>query len=166
MVSHRILKTTLEKELDLYNKFVEACQKVRACIEQSDLDLLRKHVHEQEDLVAALSDLESSRQLLVDEFAEQSQAGSRAVTLRKIAHEAEEPMRRELLELEGKLKDVLADIQRENKTNAVLLSEALKFVRGTFEILVGVRRKKDTYTAGGKSPEDVRASRNVLNRVA
>ncbi len=166
MVSHKVLKSTLEKELELYNKFIEACQKVREGIEQSDLDELRKRVRAQEDLVAVLTDLEGARQLLVEEFAEQAGVGPRTLTLHRIAEEAEEPIRRELLELDEKLRGVLSHIQRENKTNAILLGEALKFIRGTFEILVGARRKKDTYNAGGKTPQDCKAARNVLNRVA
>jgi flagellar biosynthesis/type III secretory pathway chaperone len=165
-VPHKVMKTTLERELELYKRFLEACRALRQCVKESDSEALRKCVKTQEDVAAAIGDLEGARQLLVQEFAERYELAPADVTLRMIAREAGPQAEQELLDLQAALKSITAEVQQENHVNSMLLGESLQYIQGTFEILAGVNRKRDTYNAGGKKPTRIRTERNILNRVA
>lgn len=165
-VTFKVLKSTLERELEYYRKYLDLCTEIRTAVKDSEYDKLQRAVKEQERIVTAIADLEGSRLLLVDEFAEQYRLPKDTTRLADITEHADESLRRELTTLKHQLKSLVKDVQRENKLNSVLIGDSMGYIRGTFEIIAGVRRSRDTYTPAGKTPEQVKASRNILNRVA
>lgn len=164
-VLYKVIKTTLEQELDLYNKFLATCFSMREYAKVSEIDDVKKCVKEQENVVDQISDLEASRLLLVEEFAEQNKIDPKEVTMTKIAKQVDEKDREEFVILQSKLKNVVKDIQKENKTNSILIGEILNYIHATFEIITGTQKKSETYNQDGIRPEKIKAKRNIFNKV-
>ncbi len=165
-VTYKILETALKKELELYKQYLETCYNIRDYVKESDIEKIQACIKKQELVAGNIGELEGSRQLLINEFAEQNNVSKEKINLSFIIQSAEQNIRKKLVELQYKLKSILKEVQKENKINSVLMSESLNYIKNSFEIIAGVCRKKEVYNAGGRATERLSVARNILNRTA
>lgn len=164
-VTCKLLLDTIIQEKELYRKYLDLCFAIREYAQNNDYEKLREGVTEQEKNVAAITELEGSRGLLVEEFSERHNLDKKLVTLKNIADKSDRELKDKLYNAQEELKALIREVKKENKVNSVMIGQTLDYIRGSFEIITGVNRKRERYNAKGRSPEDVKVSRNLLNRV-
>lgn len=165
-VPFKVMKSTLEKELNFYKEYVGICAEIRKHVVDSNIEGIRQCIKKQEEVAISIGELEDSRVLLAEELAQQFGMPPKELTLRKTAElSGDEELSKGLILLQERLRAMLKEVRKENSANALLFQESIKFIHNTFNIIAGVKKQRESYNSGGKIREEIKVSRNILNRV-
>jgi len=143
-----LLQNVLKEIYNLSERLLDVLGRKRRALVRLDLPELQRLMAEEESLVTALVDLESER----------GQISRRAATalglqgepsLMRIAEAAGEPVRGQLSELRGKLRDVAGRVSRLVDLVGNLAAKSVSFFGDMVRMIAGTGMVRTTYTAAG-----------------
>jgi hypothetical protein len=158
------LEKILENELLLYERLLGAARAMNAGLKSDAVEEVKKASKEYDDCACGIEAIEEDRLAVSDALAATVGRGAHT-SLPRIIEALPPEDRGRLAELRAKLRSTLADIQKTNVANRVLLTEALYTVTKTFEIIAAASEKFKGYKEQGKKHAS-KVSRAIINTLA
>jgi flagellar biosynthesis/type III secretory pathway chaperone len=145
------LSSILNKEVAHHELLRDLSMEKRQAIINNDIERLKDVLAQIEKWTVVVYSLEQDRTRLITYLEGQLGVSPGKLSLKEIIDLVEEPHRFLLNEDRNRLKSVMEEVNRINRTNVVLLSDSINFLNYTFNLLAGGSDKQGTYTADGSS---------------
>jgi hypothetical protein len=158
------LEKILEDELLQHEGLLGAARAMNAGLKREAVEEVRKANKEYDDCVCRIEAIEENRLSVSDAVAGTIGLGPHA-NLSRIIESLPAPDRGKLPELRAKLRSTLAEIQKINVANRVLLTETLFAITKTVEFIAAASEKYKGYKERGRK-HAVKVSTAIFNTLA
>jgi hypothetical protein len=158
------LSKILENELVLHTRLLAAAHSMNIALKKEAIDDVRLANMEYDECTCHIEAIEEKRLSLSDAIAAQLGCLPHANLLR-IIESLPASDRGNLLDLRAQLRSALAEIQKTNAANKILLTESLFAIGKTFEFIAMASEKFHGYKQQGRKHAS-KISRTIINTIA
>ena len=140
----------IEDEKRLYGLLLTILQEEKAAALASRLDTLDQAVKEKENVLLKIRILEEQRINLLTQIAEALGEPVHRLTLKRLAEHLPEPHAVRVLACRSSFKSLAQSIQELNNSNRRLFQRSLELIKGSINLLGGLRAPAPVYCPTGK----------------
>lgn len=145
------LSSILNKEFAHHELLRDLSLEKRQAIINNDIERLKDVLAQIEKWTVVVFSMEQDRTRLITYLEGQLGVSPGQLSLKEIIDLVDEPHKTLLNEDRSRLKSIMEEVNRINRTNVVLLSDSINFLNYTFNLLTGASDKQGTYTADGST---------------
>ncbi len=154
-----------EKQVNLHQSLLAVLTEEKTSIIESNLTGLTKVNGEKETLILKIKNLEEKRLKLVERIAESLGEKSRNLTLKRLCEISEEPHSTRLDDCRLRLISLTNNVKKLNVENKILLTQAVKLVRGSFMLLDNLMSSNSVYYRTGEIENKGRSGRVISGEI-
>jgi FlgN protein len=160
------LITVLEKELEMHRLLIAAAHEMHDAIINSTVEKVQAASRRYDCCITSIADMEEKRLELGDAICRSTLGNLPHASLLKVIDTAPPEWKNIITGLRVKLKAEINDLSKINYANQVLLTESLRAIQKTFEMIMTVRSSRlSGYKKHGK--KDIpRSTLTIVNRIA
>jgi flagellar biosynthesis/type III secretory pathway chaperone len=157
------LETILEEELVLHKRLLAVAVAMNVALKRESIDDVRKANKEYDELTISIESIEEKRLSKSDDIARHYRL-QQHVNLLRIIEVIPPTNKKRMHELRVSLRAVIAELQKINTSNRILLTEALFAITKTFEFIATASEKISGYKQQGKKNIS-KIKRTIINTV-
>jgi flagellar biosynthesis/type III secretory pathway chaperone len=162
----KYLTELLDKELATFRLMLAALDSEQRALIDNDIQGLDEAVATQKALVQRASTQELARVKIIRQMAPMMHEDPKTLTLRRLIDLAEESFAGRLTAQREELVILQDQLRKNNRQNAVLIKQSMKYVDKTLLILMGGSSNGSRYVRTGKADTSKSNLKGVVNQVA
>ncbi|ACL70464.1 hypothetical protein Hore_17150 [Halothermothrix orenii H 168] len=152
-----------KKEYELYCQLQDMAERKQEAIVDNNVEKLTEIMHNEQELIDKISDMEEKRRELLAEIAHKQGFEGDKISFQQLFTLFPEEDKAELKELKEDFLEVLSDLQTTNESNRQLIEDSLKINNFTLQLIRQAAGKNVTYKKPGKKDE---GSDHIIDRRA
>jgi FlgN protein len=160
------LAMVLEKELDMHRLLIVAAHDMNAAVKSSAVEKVQAAARRYDCCITSIADMEEKRLELGDEICRGTLGSIPHASLLRVIEQAPPAWKNTIADLRRRLKAEINELSKINYANQVLLTESLRSIQKTFEMITTVRSSRlNGYKKQGEK-DNPRSTMTIVNKIA
>lgn len=160
------LVSVLEKELEMHRLLIAAARDMNDAVKNGAVDRVQAAARRYDGCITSIADMEEKRLELSDALCRGTLGNIPHASLLRVIDRVPPEWKAILTGLRLRLKDAINDLSKINYANQVLLTESLRAIQKSFEMIATVRSSRSGgYKKQGKK-DNPRGTMTIFNTIA